>query len=44
MADQLNINLNEAVLQKITINNGKYPVSKVKGSAKKYSDYPSSLA
>ena len=44
LADQLNINLNEAVLQKITINNGKYPVSKVKGSAKKYSDYPSSLA
>ena len=44
MADQLNINLNEAVLQKITINNGRYPVNKVKGSAKKYSDYPSSLA
>lgn len=41
MADQLNINLNEAVLHKITINNNKYPVNKVKGSAKKYSEYHS---
>ena len=41
IADQLNINLNEAVLHKITINNNKYPVNKVKGSAKKYSEYHS---
>lgn len=37
MADQLDVNFNEAVLQKITINNNKYPVNKMKGSAKKYS-------
>ena len=39
MADQLNINLNEAILNKIEINNNKYPVSLVKGSAKKYIEY-----
>lgn len=39
MADQLNINLNEAVFRKITINDIKYPANKVKGSAKKYTEY-----
>lgn len=41
IADQLNIKLNEAVLHKITINNNKYPVNKVKESAKNYSEYQS---
>ena len=39
MASQLNINLNEAVLNKMIINNNKYPASQVKGSAKKYTEY-----
>lgn len=41
IADQLNINLNEAVLNKLTINHRKYPIAKVKGSAKKYTEYTS---
>jgi NTP pyrophosphatase (non-canonical NTP hydrolase) len=39
MAGQLNINLSQAVLNKITINNLKYPTNKVKGTAKKYTEY-----
>lgn len=42
IADQLNINLNEAVLNKLEINNNRYPIAKVKGSAKKYTEYASS--
>ena len=34
MADQLDININEAVHNKIKINNTKYPENQVKGSAK----------
>ncbi len=41
IADQLNINLNEAVLQKITINTNKFPENIVKGSSKKYTEYHS---
>lgn len=39
MAGQLNINLSQTVLNKITINNLKYPTNKVKGAAKKYTEY-----
>ena len=39
IADKLNIDLNEAILNKMEINNKKYPVSKVRGSAKKYTEY-----
>lgn len=39
IADKLNINLNDAIHNKILDNNIKYPVNKVKGSAKKYTEY-----
>lgn len=39
LADQLNINLSEATLNKIEINSKKYPVNLVKGSHKKYTEY-----
>ena len=39
MASQLNINLSKAIFKKIKINNKKYPINKVKGSAKKYTEY-----
>lgn len=39
MASQLNINLSEAIFNKIKINNKKYPINKVKGIAKKYTEY-----
>lgn len=39
LADQLDITLNTALLNKIALNTDKYPVSKCKGSAKKYTTY-----
>lgn len=39
LADKLNINIIEAVHKKIEVNEKKYPVDKVKGSAKKYDEY-----
>lgn len=39
IATLMDINLSEAILHKININNEKYPVDRVKGSAKKYSEY-----
>ena len=39
LADFMQINLHEAVNNKISINNKKYPADKVKGSAKKYTEY-----
>lgn len=39
LADQLDINLEEAVAEKMKINAEKYPAERVRGSAKKYSDY-----
>lgn len=38
-ADKLDINLIEAVKQKIESNEKKYPAEKVKGSSKKYTEY-----
>jgi dCTP diphosphatase len=39
IADLMKINLNEAIQQKLTLNNKKYPAEQVKGSAKKYDEY-----
>lgn len=39
LADKANINISEAVEQKILKNEAKYPAEKVKGSAKKYNEY-----
>lgn len=39
LADKLNINIIDAVSKKIEVNERKYPVERVKGSAKKYDEY-----
>ena len=39
LADKLNIDLTQAVERKLSINAMKYPSEKVKGSAKKYTEY-----
>ena len=39
LADQLGIDLPEAVDRKISLNEAKYPADLVRGSAKKYSEY-----
>jgi NTP pyrophosphatase (non-canonical NTP hydrolase) len=39
LSDRLDINLNEAIEQKMIKNAQKYPADKVKGSAKKYTEY-----
>ena len=39
ICDQLNIDLVEVTKEKMAINDNRYPVDKVKGSSKKYSDY-----
>ncbi len=39
LADRLGIDLIESVDEKIALNAKKYPVEKVKGSAKKYTEY-----
>lgn len=39
ISDKLEINLYEAVNRKIKINEKKYPADKVRGSAKKYTEY-----
>lgn len=39
LADKLNVDLAAAAARKIDINARKYPVEKVRGSSKKYSDY-----
>ena len=40
LADNLGINLIEAIAQKLAINEAKYPAERVRGSAKKYTEYP----
>jgi NTP pyrophosphatase (non-canonical NTP hydrolase) len=42
LADKLDINIGEAIEQKIVKNEAKYPADKVKGSSKKYNQYGSS--
>jgi NTP pyrophosphatase (non-canonical NTP hydrolase) len=39
LADKLDINIGEAIEQKINKNEAKYPAEKVRGSAKKYTEY-----
>lgn len=39
LADKLEIDLNTAIFEKLYINHLKYPIDKVKGSAKKYTEY-----
>ena len=39
LCDQLNIDLVKVTKEKMKINDERYPVSKVKGSSKKYSVY-----
>ncbi len=39
LASELKVDLVAAVEEKITINNNKYPVEKVRGSSKKYNEY-----
>ncbi len=39
ICDQLNIDLMEVTKQKMLINDKRYPVDKVKGSSKKYTEY-----
>lgn len=39
LADHLQINLKEAIQAKMIQNSKKYPVERVKGSAKKYNEY-----
>lgn len=39
LCDQLNIDLMKITKEKMNINEQRYPVSKVKGSSKKYSEY-----
>lgn len=39
LADRLNIDIPKAIAAKTVVNEEKYPVEKVKGSAKKYTEY-----
>ncbi len=39
LADKLNVSIAEAVTRKVRLNEQKYPADKVRGSAKKYSEY-----
>jgi dCTP diphosphatase len=39
ISDKLDIDLSKAVERKVRINEKKYPVNKVRGSAKKYTEY-----
>ena len=39
LADQLKVDLLEAAGRKLAVNEAKYPADKVRGSARKYSDY-----
>ena len=41
LADKLNIDLKQAVDAKIELNERRYPVEKVRGSAKKYTEFDS---
>jgi dCTP diphosphatase len=40
LADKLDVDLNAAVRDKMVLNRAKYPADKVRGDARKYSDYP----
>jgi NTP pyrophosphatase (non-canonical NTP hydrolase) len=40
LADKLDVDLQAAVLEKMVLNRAKYPADKVRGDARKYSEYP----
>jgi NTP pyrophosphatase (non-canonical NTP hydrolase) len=40
LADKLGVDLGAAVLEKMVLNRARYPAEKVRGDARKYSDYP----
>jgi dCTP diphosphatase len=40
LADKLDVDLAAAVLEKMDLNRSKYPADKVRGDARKYSEYP----
>jgi NTP pyrophosphatase (non-canonical NTP hydrolase) len=40
LADKLDVDLKAAVLDKMVLNRAKYPADKVRGDARKYSEYP----
>jgi NTP pyrophosphatase (non-canonical NTP hydrolase) len=40
LADKLDVDLRAAVRDKMVLNRAKYPADKVRGDARKYSDYP----
>ena len=40
LADKLDVDLHAAVLEKMVLNRAKYPADKVRGDARKYTDYP----
>jgi dCTP diphosphatase len=40
LADKLDVDLNAAVRDKMVLNRAKYPADKVRGDARKYSEYP----
>jgi NTP pyrophosphatase (non-canonical NTP hydrolase) len=42
LADKLDVDLNAAVQEKMVLNRAKYPADKVRGDARKYSEYPDS--
>jgi NTP pyrophosphatase (non-canonical NTP hydrolase) len=44
LADKLDINIGDAIEQKIIKNEAKYPAEKVKGSSKKYNQYDQNSA
>jgi NTP pyrophosphatase (non-canonical NTP hydrolase) len=39
LADRLDVDLYRAVFEKMALNRAKYPVHKVRGDARKYSEY-----
>ena len=39
LADKLDVDLHAAVLEKMVLNRAKYPADKVRGDARKYSEY-----
>ncbi len=44
LADKLDVDLHAAVMEKMVLNRAKYPADKVRGDARKYSDYPDAAA
>jgi dCTP diphosphatase len=39
LSDLMQINLSEAIINKISLNESRYPANKVKGSVRKYNEY-----